>query len=430
VAKNLGFMTLLEGMVRPLTPRMDPEAPEGGKQGRSDALGELLLAPGPVLDGLPDAVVGATSDGRIVYVNALAEALFGYRREELLGRPVDVLWPERIRGRYRRNMELYFATEHPLRFSTEAWGLRRDGTEFVGEMSWGIVETAAGKLLLAIGRDISERRAAETRLRAVAAMGERALAGADPADLAREAVALLRVTLPVARATVVLHDGAVLASDGPEAQTDVRVAIGERDELLLGLERELADDEMSFARAVANTLGTALNRLRSEERMRHDALHDPLTGLPNRTLLRDHLELALARAARDGDYATGVLFVDLDNFKQINDAHGHAAGDAVLVELGRRLKTAVRPADTVARLGGDEFVVICEEVDAAATLALGERLLTAIRQPLEVRGVQHEVTASIGVALGRTDADAVLADADAAVYQAKAAGRARVQLFR
>jgi diguanylate cyclase (GGDEF)-like protein/PAS domain S-box-containing protein len=408
---------------------MDPMDAEGGKPERDDVLGELLLAPGPVLDGLPDAVVAAASDGRIVYVNALAEELFGYAREELIGRPVERLWPERIRERYTRNMQLYFATEHPLRFSTEVWGLRRDGSEFVGEMSWGIVETAAGKLLLAIGRDISERRAAETRLRAVAAMGERALAGADPADLAREAVQLLRVTLPVARATVVVDDGTVIAADGDEADGDVRVPIAESDELVLALDRDLADEEMSFVRAVANTLGTALARRRAEERMRHDAVHDPLTGLANRTLLRDRLELALARSEREEDYATGVLFIDLDNFKQINDAYGHAAGDAVLVELGRRLRTAVRPADTVARLGGDEFVVVCEQVDAEDAVALGRRLLTAIGTPLEVAGVEHELTASIGIALGRTDADALLGDADAAVYQAKAAGRGRVQLF-
>ena len=111
---------------------------------------------------------------------------------------MQTLWPERVRERYTRNMQLYFATEHPMRFSTAAWGLRRDGSEFVGEMSWGIVETSGGPLLLAVGRDISERHAAEARLRAVAAMGERALAGADPADLAAEAVELMRTTLPVA----------------------------------------------------------------------------------------------------------------------------------------------------------------------------------------------------------------------------------------
>jgi diguanylate cyclase (GGDEF)-like protein len=108
--------------------------------------------------------------------------------------------------------------------------------------------------------------------------------------------------------------------------------------------------------------------------------------------LRDRLEHALARSQREEERATGVLFVDLDNFKQVNDAYGHAAGDAVLVELGRRLTTAVRPADTVARLGGDEFVIVCEEVDADDTLTLGRRLLTAISEPLAVGGIEHELT--------------------------------------
>ena len=163
--------------------------------------------------------------------------------------------------------------------------------------------------------------------------------------------------------------------------------------------------------------------------MRHEAVHDPLTGLANRTLLRDRLELALARSQRDEERATGVLFVDLDNFKQVNDAYGHAAGDTVLVELGRRLRAAVRPADTVARLGGDEFVVVCEEVEAEDVLLLGRRLLAAISAPLSVAGIEYELTASIGIALGRTDPDTLLGDADAAVYQAKAAGRGRVELF-
>ena len=179
-------------------------------------------------------------------------------------------------------------------------------------------------------------------------------------------------------------------------------------------------------RAVASILGTALVRLRSEERMRHEALHDPLTGLANRTLLRDRLEHALARSARDGT-ETGVLFIDLDEFKHVNDRLGHAAGDAVLTELGQRLVHAVRPADTVARLGGDEFVVVCEAIDEETALALGQRLDAAIRQPLAVAG---ELSASIGIALGREDADSLLATADAAVYAAKAAGRGRVELRR
>src|SRR3954468_24640922 len=159
-----------------------------------------------VLEGLPDATVASGRDGRIVFVNAHAEALFGYEHDELLGQPVQTLWPQRLRERYTRNMELYFATDHPLRFSTRADGLRRDGSEFVGEMSWGIVETEAGPLLLAIGRDMTAHREAMSRLQrqsaqaaAVAGLGERALSGADVGDLAVEAVERLRETLPLLR---------------------------------------------------------------------------------------------------------------------------------------------------------------------------------------------------------------------------------------
>lgn len=399
-------------------------APRSG----DEALDELLLAPAAILENLPDAVVAAARDGRIVFVNTLAEELFGYRREELIGRPVQTLWPERVRGRYTRNMQLYFDTEHPLRFSTEAFGLRRDGSEFVGEMTWGIVATSRGSFLLAVGRDVSERRAADARLRAVVAMGERALAGADPGDLATEAVELIRASLPVAGAEVRLADGRSLVAGGPASGMPVRLRIGSDDELLVAPDRDLAGEEMSFVRAVANILATALARLRGEERVRYEAVHDPLTGLANRTLLRDRLEHALARSERE-NALTGVLFIDLDNFKRINDAHGHAAGDAVLTELGARLRTAVRPGDTVARLGGDEFVVVCEGVDEESALAVGRRLQAAIRLPVTAGGMRHTLAASIGIALGKSDPAGLLAAADAAAYRAKAAGRGRVEVF-
>ena len=179
----------------------DDEA--GGKQ--TSALEALLYeerALRAVLEGLPDATVATGRDERIVFVNAHAETLFGYEHGELLGRPVQTLWPEAVRDRYTRNMQLYFATEHPLRFTIRADGLRRDGTEFVGEMSWGIVETEAGPLLLAIGRDMTVYREAMARLQrqsaqaaAVAGLGERALSGADVGDLAVEAVERMRETL-------------------------------------------------------------------------------------------------------------------------------------------------------------------------------------------------------------------------------------------
>jgi diguanylate cyclase (GGDEF)-like protein/PAS domain S-box-containing protein len=397
----------------------------GGARG-DEGLGDLLVAPAAILERLPDAVVAADRTGRIVFVNALAEELFGYPRDELIGEPVQILWPARVRERYVRNMELYFATEQPLRFSTAAWGLRRDGSEFIGEMSWGILETTGGPILLAVGRDVSERRAAEARLRAVAAIGERALGGADPADLAGQAIALLRTLLPIEGAELSMADGSKLAGSGSVSEPDVRLAVGDGAQLLIAPRHPLSQEELGFARAVASTLATALARLRSEERTRHEALHDPLTGLANRTLLRDRLQHALDRRERG---ATAALFVDLDNFKQVNDAHGHATGDTVLVEIARRLHTAVRPGDTIARLGGDEFVAVCEGIDVEAALAVARRLQDAIELPLRIDSLEHNLTASIGIALGDSDPDALLADADAASYRAKAAGRGRIEVF-
>ena len=408
---------------------MDAERELRAERGGSGSLNDLLLRPVQILEGLPDSVVAADTDGRIVFINALAEELFGYTREELLGQPVETLWPERLRERYARNMRLYFETEHPMRFTTEARGLRKDGSEFVGEMSWGIIESSDGPLLLAVGRDISQRQAAERRLEALATMGQRALAGADPAVLATDALELLRTTLPIAGAEVRLAKGAVLASIGHVTEEARAERIRSGDELLIVPERQLSSEEMNLLGAVSEILGTALARLRGEERMRHEAVHDPLTGLANRTLLRDRLEQALARSARKGG-ASGLLFVDLDNFKQVNDEYGHAAGDAVLVELGRRLQSAVRPTDTVARLGGDEFVVVCEELDEETAIGLGRRLHEALEQPVLIDGVEHTLSASIGIALGHTDPDGLLGNADAAVYRAKAHGRGRIELYQ
>ena len=395
-----------------------------------------------VLEGLPDATVASGRDHRIVFVNAHAEALFGYAQEELLGQPVQVLWPERLRERYTRNMELYFATDHPLRFSTRADGLRSDGTEFVGEMSWGIVETEAGPLLLAIGRDMTAHREALSRVQrqskqvaAVAALGERALAGADVGDLAAEAVEKLRETMPLTGAFVV-RDTVTLAAWGPAAGgAALRFEIRTGDEVFgeVGVvpEHPLNEDQENFLRGVANVLATAMGRLRSDEQMRHEALHDPLTGLANRALCRERLIHALARTGRD-DGSACVLFIDLDDFKGVNDLYGHAAGDSLLIALSRRLVATVRPADTVARLGGDEFVVVCEDIDETTAIALGHRLTESIHEPMDVEGVEHRLSASIGIALGaagRRDPDALLADADAAAYRAKAEGRGRVEVF-
>jgi diguanylate cyclase (GGDEF)-like protein len=165
----------------------------------------------------------------------------------------------------------------------------------------------------------------------------------------------------------------------------------------------------------------------------HQALHDALTGLPNRALVLDRAEQLLARAARNPGILAGALFIDIDGFKHVNDNLGHAAGDALLKTVGDRLQGAVREQDTVGRLGGDEFVVLVESgPDEAPLDGLADRLTAALREPVELDdGCKiFAVTASIGVALGcYSSPDALLRDADLALYSAKAAGKDRYALF-
>src|SRR5262249_29408454 len=165
----------------------------------------------------------------------------------------------------------------------------------------------------------------------------------------------------------------------------------------------------------------------------HQALHDALTGLPNRALVLDRAQQMLARAARQPDTVTGALFIDIDGFKHVNDSLGHAAGDQVLGMVAQRLLSAAREQDTVGRLGGDELVVLVESTaDDAAPPLLADRLTEVLREPVELDGGRKiiSVTASIGVAVGRyVTPDAILRDADLALYAAKAPGKGRHALF-
>ena len=196
--------------------------------------------------------------------------------------------------------------------------------------------------------------------------------------------------------------------------------------------RTFEPDEAEFLAAVANVVSGAVERHRVEEGIRHRALHDPLTGLPNRTLVLDRLAGALARRRRD-EGAVAVVLLDLDHFKLVNDSLGHRAGDELLTSLAPRLQDAVRPSDTVARLGGDEFVVVCEDLDGVrAAVQVAERLVAAVRQPLVLGDAEHFASASIGIALAESaeaDPQTLIRDADAAMYRAKERGRGRYELF-
>ena len=192
-------------------------------------------------------------------------------------------------------------------------------------------------------------------------------------------------------------------------------------------------DEVGAVVRVRGTGRDITEQKQAEESLAHQARHDPLTGLPNRTVLADRLDQALARRHRRSS-SVAVFFIDIDHFKWLNDALGHATGDRLLIEVASRLRDAVRPGDTVARFGGDEFVMLCEDLDDELhAAALARRLAGVVSSPLTLDSHQVTPTLSIGIALasatGDETAGALLRDADAAMHRAKAGGRDRYEIF-
>jgi diguanylate cyclase (GGDEF)-like protein/PAS domain S-box-containing protein len=176
------------------------------------------------------------------------------------------------------------------------------------------------------------------------------------------------------------------------------------------------------------TIEDITDRLAFEAKLEHQANHDPLTGLPNRTLLAQYV----SGRFQPGTGGLACLFLDLDNFKVVNDSLGHTAGDELLVEVAERLRATVRPGDMVARFGGDEFVVVCENVDEEAAVALAGRVSEALARPMRLGGVDIRPYASVGVTVQTSEhaaAEELIRDCDIAMYQAKAGGKGRITVL-
>jgi diguanylate cyclase (GGDEF)-like protein/PAS domain S-box-containing protein len=224
--------------------------------------------------------------------------------------------------------------------------------------------------------------------------------------------------------------GTYASPDAPTRHHDVEMLARRRDDSTFPMLVSTSSIRIEGVQPVIACIARDLSeQKRFEAQLKHSALHDALTGLPNRISFSDHLDQACRRTRAPGR-AIAVLFVDLDGFKTVNDSFGHAAGDRLLDQAAIRLRTAVRETDIVARLGGDEFVVLCEHVDSMERVeALARRILETMERPFDLGGDDvATISASIGVTIGNCDddtPDSILARSDRAMYRAKAMGRNR-----
>lgn len=398
-------------------------------------------------------IVSTPGDGIIQAANRAALDYHGVSRpEQLVGRSAMELglWArdedrQRVVGRVRAEGEA-------LNVEAEHWTL--DGQRRTGLVSARRLELDGEDRIVFVVHDITDRKRADAELRESEERYRTLF------EDAQEAIAITRPDGSIADVNPTWHE---LFGHAPDDLDELRVEElyvepEDRTRLTTALEAEGHVDQMELrARradgsvfdcmisASVRRTGTGevehvsflrdiSERKRFEEELRHQALHDVLTGLPNRGLLSDRLEQAVARARR-GDSAVALLFVDVDRFKAVNDSFGHEAGDKVLVTLARELEGAVRDEDTVARFGGDEFVVLAEGLRGPAdAVATAERLVETLRASPPCNGAPYHLTASLGVAVcGRgaaaCTADEMLRQADIAMYRAKGTSGITHHLF-
>jgi diguanylate cyclase (GGDEF)-like protein/PAS domain S-box-containing protein len=404
---------------------------------------------------LATAVFVTDAAGRIVIWNAAATGLFGWRADDAWGRPfLSLLLPPDA------ELDLVAALASAStgeRWSGEVECKRRDGARVPMQLELCAVFGAHGDVIgfTCESFDLSDLKAAKARttdmireLRTADARQRAILAWSRDATMFFDADATIRWASPATAELLGTAPDELLGRSGldlihPDDQERAIAEFAEMRELgdhvciefrvfdpegrLHWIEEDVTNlvDDPDVGFVVAN-IRDVTDRRRDQDQLARMALHDPLTGLPNRSLLVNRLEQLLAR-----DHATAVLDIDLDNFRDVNDLLGHAQGDELLCVVGSRLAGAAQQsASTLARVGGDEFVVLCEDVrDAATAVSLAELLRESLRAPFAVDAHEVFVSASIGVALSPGDATGLIRDAGIATHQAKQRGRDRVAIF-
>lgn len=461
---RLGKARIFTGIIRDITDRKSAEAAERHHkqelelkvEERTRDLRRLTRETQGILDSAGDGIVGLDMDGVVTFANPAAAAMLK-REGELLGRPAAEIFCYGTGRRRGRGVPVRAALRRGLFHDlTEVTLLCQDGTFFPAEYASSPIEDDGDRVgAVVVFRDISERKAAEERLTVAAAVFDTTAEGIVICGTAGQIFmtnpAFERITGWPSDVALTTPIGDILFEAGSTAQADMMATLEARghwerelwarrrggEAMAIRLVASFVAAEEDSSNRVVVMLNDITQRKRDEERIRYQASYDMLTGLPNRALFHDRLEQAVASALR-GREKVGLMFIDLDGFKAINDTLGHDAGDVLLKGAAKRLKDCVRESDTVARLGGDEFTVIMTHIEGPAGAAeVASRIIAALTEPFELGDKggparTGNVSASIGIALlpdnGQTPED-ILRHADAAMYHAKEQGKANYQFF-
>ncbi len=413
---------------------------------RDDAARRRLAT---IVDASNDAIISRDFTGKILSWNRGAEWLFGYTPAETIGRNIRMLVPPELQHELRIGSE---ANADFAARSHESVRLARDGRLIDVSISASPIRDADGSThaVAVIFRDITERKRSErtrAQLAAIVESSDDAIIGRAPDDsIISWNAAAERMFGWSAKEAIGASFRALLAPDPHQSDSRFeKVLRGEdhpwfeeirarKDGSHVHVQTTLSavEDAQKKVLFVSCIMRDVSERVKAARHIEQLATRDTLTGLPNRSALMEQMETAIVRAESAGT-RIAVMFVDLDEFKEVNDTLGHAAGDALLCDCARRLVECVRDADIVARLGGDEFVVLLTQLtDTAIVAPIAERMLQLLGTPYHVLGHHARASASIGICFypadGR-DVTALMKNADIAMYQAKTLGRNNYQFY-
>jgi diguanylate cyclase (GGDEF)-like protein/PAS domain S-box-containing protein len=408
-----------------------------------------------VMEYALDAVVRMNSEGYITDWSGQAYTVFGWSHDEVVGQLLaDVIVPERYREAHAQGLARLLRTGqvHILNKRVEVEGLHRDGHEFPIELTISRLSSAGGVEFNAFVRDISKRREREKELmlsETVFNTVDEAVMITDPENrIIRVNAAFTQITGYSAEEVLGKNPrllsagthppefyqnlwGSLKANGGWRGEVKNRHKSGSFYIEWLSIKR-LCDAKGDVVHYVA-VFADISERKSAEAKVHRLAHHDPLTDLPNRTLLSDRLSQALATAQRERG-RMALLFIDLDKFKPVNDTHGHHVGDLLLQEVAHRLLDGARASDTVARLGGDEFVVLLPAISGEGdALAVAQMIFDALQKVFVIGALQLNIDASIGIALypeHGLDEASLMQNADSAMYQAKQQGGSTIVVYQ